>query len=424
MRKVLFFIFILAFNTTVFPAEVRNEDLIYDDGIETVLFHRIGDQLTKPVIRLGSTDRLKLSFDDMSNDSYLFKYTIIHCDYQWNTTDLQQFEYIDGFLEDEIEKFEFSFNAIPGYIHYETSFPNRNMSIKISGNYILKVYLNDPSDENVIFTRRFFVIEPLSNINVTIPFYPRVLEYTRHKQQIDMFINTPDIFTAEPMKRVFVNIQQNGRWDNAKIGLKPTGISTNRLAFNYQNGIVFDGGNEFRNFNMESYWYRSMYIREIINEEDGFSVILHTTASRSTRPYETIGDLNGWRVVKARQDQNTSIEGEYAWVHFYLKSHEIYDADVYILGQLNDWQLNEKSLMSFDSRSGVYHGKLYLKQGFYDYNYVVVPEGKTMGDITYFEGDHWETRNEYTVYVYYRERVPEYDRLVGYSNFKSRDVAR
>ncbi len=416
------FIFILSLPLP--GAEVQNEDLIYDENIQTVLFHRRGDQLTRPFIRLGSTDQLKLSFDDMSNETYLFKFTIIHCDYEWNATDLEQFEYIDGFLEDEIENFEFSFNAIPGYIHYEAFFPNHDINIKISGNYILKVYLNEPTDENVIFTRRFFVIEPLTNINVSIPFYPRVLEYTRHKQQIDLFIKTPDIFNAEPMQRINVNIQQNGRWDNAKFGLKPTGISTNMLDFNYQNGIVFDGGNEYRNFNMESYWYLSMYIREIINEADGYSVILHTTGSRATKPYETIADLNGWRVIKARRDQNTSIEGEYAWVHFWLKSPRIDDAEVYILGQLNDWQINEKSLMRYDSRSRQYHGRLYLKQGFYDYAYVLLPKGKTKGDITFFEGDHWETRNDYTVFVYYRERVPEYDRLVGYSNFKSRDVAR
>jgi hypothetical protein len=424
MAKTFIILFILVFSLPLISGEVKNEDLIYDENIQTVLFHRAGDQLTRPVIRLGSTDRLKLSFDDMSNDTYLFKFTIIHCDYEWNASDLQQFEYIDGFTEDDIMKFEFSFNAIPGYVHYETFFPNNNINIRLSGNYILKVYVNEPTDENVVFTRRFFVIEPLTNINVTIPFYPRVLEYTRHKQQLDLFIKTPDLFSAEPMQRINVNIQQNGRWDNAKFGLKPTGISTNMLSFNYQNGIVFDGGNEFRNFNIESYWYRSMYVREIISEADGYDVILHTMASRDGRPYETLADLNGWRVIKARQEQTTSVEGEYAWVHFSLKSPKVNNADVYILGQLNDWQLDEKSLMRYDNRSGGYYGKLYLKQGFYDYAYVVVPDGKTKGDITYFEGDHWEAGNEYTVFVYYRERVPEYDRLVGYSNFKSRDVSR
>jgi hypothetical protein len=86
--------------------------------------------------------------------------------------------------------------------------------------------------------------------------------------------------------------------------------------------------------------------------------------------------------------------------------------------------LDEKSLMGYDNSQGMYYGKLYLKQGFYDYAYVVVPDGKEKGDITYFEGDHWQTANNYSVMVYYRERVPEYDRLIGYMNFESRDVSR
>ena len=298
------------------------------------------------------------------------------------------------------------------------------MRIRLSGNYILKVYLNDPSDENVIFTRRFFVIEPLVRVDATIPYYPKVLEYTRHKQQVDLILNTPDLFTAEPMMRINLVIQQNGRWDNAKVGLKPTSISNNMLGYNYPNGIVFDGGNSFRHFNIESYWYKSMYIRDILNEADGYSVILHVSSSRAEKEFETVVDLNGRMVVKARKDQNTSIEGEYAWVHFLLKIPEIDNGKVYILGQLNDWQLNKKGLMHYDPQLRAYYGELYLKQGYYDYMYAVVPEGKSEASITLIEGDNWQTDNEYSFYVYYKEIVPGYDRLVGYLNVEANKIKR
>lgn len=419
---VAVFLFLLCFQSLA--QQIKNEDLTYDENILTVLLHRRGDQLSAPFLRLGSTDQLRLSFDDMSNETFLFKYTLIHCDNEWNTSYLEPFEYLDSFLEDQIEDYEFSFNAIPGYIHYDLIFPNPNIRIKLSGNYILKVYLNDDSDENVIFTRRFYVIEPHVRIDVSIPYYPKKLEYTRLKQQIDLNIFTTDLFNAEPMKRINVSIQQNGRWDNMKTGLKPTSITSNALSYDYPYGIVFDGANEFRNFNMESYWYKSMYIKQIISEADGYSVILHTGYSRETKQYETLGDINGRRVIKARKDQNTSIEGEYAWVHFWLKVPQFDDADVYILGELNEWHLNEKSLMRYDRQLRTYHGQIYLKQGFYDYMYVVLPKGKKEGDVTLIEGDHWETRNDYTIYVYYREIVPEYDRLVGYLNVDSREVGR
>jgi hypothetical protein len=66
---------------------------------------------------------------------------------------------------------------------------------------------------------------------------------------------------------------------------------------------------------------------------------------------------------------------------------------------------------------------MFLKQGYYDYQYAVLPNGETIASTTPIEGDHWETKNQYTVFVYYREKVPEYDRLVGYSRFNSFDVS-
>jgi len=406
----------------VFTQSVKNENLVYDENIHTVLLHRPGDQLSAPVIRLGTSDQLLLSFDDMSNETYFFKYTFIHCDHDWNETNLEQHEYIDGFTEDEITRYEFSFNAIPGYIHYQKLLPNAEMRPRLSGNYILKVYLNEPSDENVIFTRRFFVIEPQVNIELSIPYYPKDLQYTRLKQQVDLVLNTPDLFNAEPMTRINVVIQQNGRWDNAKFGLKPTSVSNNTLGYSYPNGIVFDGGNSFRNFNIESYWYKSMYVRDIVNEADGYGVYLHTAYSREGKEFETLVDLNGKMIVKARKDQSTSNEGEYAWVYFFLKAQKISGGDLYILGQLNDWQYNEKSLMVYDNKLRAYYGKLYVKQGYYDYLYSFLPDGKTKGDVTLIEDDHWETDNEYTVYVYYFEKVPAYDRLVGYLSVEANEI--
>jgi hypothetical protein len=422
MKSFFSFILLFCLAFTTFSQRVKNENLVYDENIHSVLFHRLGDQLDPPVITLGSTDQLKLSFDDMSNETYFFKYTFIHCDHEWNETNLEQHEYIDGFSEDEITKYEFSFNAIPGYIHYEVTLPNPNMRIRLSGNYILKVYLNDPSDKNVIFTRRFFVVEPEVSIEMSIPYYPKMLEYTRYKQQIDIALVTPDLFNAEPMTRINVVIQQNGRWDNAKVGLKPTSVSNNTLGYSYPNGIVFDGGNSFRSFNIESYWYKSMYVKDIFNEADGYAVILHTTFPRAKKEFETVADLNGRMVVIARKDQNPTTEGEYAWVHFFLKSPKIEGGDIYILGQLNDWQYDEKSKMQYDSQLRGYYGSLYVKQGYYDYLYSFLPDGKTQGDVTIIEGDHWETDNEYTVYVYYAEKVPAYDRLVGYRNTEAIEI--
>ena len=82
--------------------EVQNKDLVYDDNIKTVLLHPPSDQLLPPVLRLNSTDKLRLSFDDMSPESYQFKYTFVHCTENWETSDLDQMDYLNGFFEDDI----------------------------------------------------------------------------------------------------------------------------------------------------------------------------------------------------------------------------------------------------------------------------------------------------------------------------------
>jgi hypothetical protein len=170
MLKYLSFFFFSLFFSSIFSQTIKNEDAVYDKNIQTVLLHHISNQLNPPVVRLGSDDKLRLSFDDFSEETYLFKYTLIHCDANWQTSDMEQMEYLDGFYEGEIRDYEFSFNAIPGYIHYDLVFPNNEVRIRLSGNYILKVYVDTPDDENVVFTRRFFVVEQLVKVQATIPY--------------------------------------------------------------------------------------------------------------------------------------------------------------------------------------------------------------------------------------------------------------
>jgi hypothetical protein len=418
-RFLLFTTLLLVIIITVQSQTIKNKDLVYDKHIQTVLLYRLNDQLTDPVIELNTDDKLVLEFDDLSDESYNFRYTIIHCDRDWNQSDLNPIDYIEGFTEGDITKYDFSLNAIPSYIHYRLVFPNSDMKINFSGNYIIKVYMDNDDDENVILTRRFFVVEPQVTITTDIPYYPKKLEFTKHKQQIDLTIQTPNIFNMQADQRIRVFIQQNGRWDNLVKNLKPTTVFSNKLEYNYSDGIVFDGGNQFRYFDMKSFYYQAPNIAKIISDAEGYEVILHTDNSRASKEYETYTDIFGRKLIKARNDQETNIEGEYAWVDFSLRIPKFENADVYIIGALNDWQLNNNNRMQYDSRYRMYTLSMFLKQGYYNYMYGVVAHGETKADVTLIEGDHWETQNDYKVYVYYRNIVPEYDRLVGFYQFTS-----
>ena len=417
--KIMLVFYLMINGFVVRTQTVVNEDRVYDNNIQTVLFYQLGDQLTDPVIELNSKDKLMLEFDDFDTESYYFRYTVVHCDKDWNTSDLDKIDYIEGYQEGEITQYNFSLNAIPGYIHYSLVFPNSDMNIKYSGNYILKVYLDNDDDENVILTRRFFVYEPLATVAVEMPYYPNKLEYTKHKQQLNIVIGTPDIFNVQADQRIKLFIRQNGRWDNMLTNIAPTAVLSNKLEYNYPDGIVFDGGNQFRYFDMKSFYYQAPNIRKIISDKDGYEVILHTDYSRQNKEFDTYTDIFGMRLIKARNDQQTNIEGEYAWVDFSLKIPKFENADVYVIGGLNDWQLNGNNKMQYDDSYRMYTLSMLLKQGYYNYMYGVVDRGETKVDVTLIEGDHWETQNQYKFYVYYSNVVPQYDRLVGYYQVNS-----
>jgi len=134
----------------VFSQEISNTDKTYDENILTVLLHAKGNQMQAPVIELGSDEKLELSFDDLSNQYYLFHYTFIHCTSDWKTSDLDPIDYIDGYFEGDIKNYKFSFNTITPYIHYDLTFPTDEMRLKLSGNYILKVYIDDGSGQQAI----------------------------------------------------------------------------------------------------------------------------------------------------------------------------------------------------------------------------------------------------------------------------------
>lgn len=388
-------------------------DHVYDNNIVNVLLYANGNQLADPVIRLGTSDKLTLSFDDLENRQENYKYTLIHCTSDWQPSDLDPSDYLSGYFEGDINDYRFSFNTLTPYIHYSLVFPRAQIRPQLSGNYIIKVYLDDTGDTNVIFTRRFFVVEPMVSIAAKVPYYPKNLSNFKVRQQVDLVCSTPDIFSAEPEQRFKVTIRQNDRWDNAYYDLHPTSVTPDQLQFDFAEGITFNSGNEPRYFDMKDFWYQSEYIRKITQLKDRYDVVLHTGYPRTGHQYETYKDNHGKMFIAARRDQNPHTEGDYAEVYFSLKMPKLKNGDVYILGQLTDWQLNQKNKMTYDDQKQQYEGSLFLKQGYYEYWFAFLPAGSRSASVVPIEGSYWETRNVYTIYVYYHNRNLEYDRLVG-----------
>ncbi len=393
-------------------------DFVYQNNIKSVLFNRKNWELSPPIIEMNSLEKLVLRFDDMDADFKNYAYTIVHCNAMWKPSDLQQYEYIEGFYEDRIEDYSFSINTRVPYTHYHLEIPNPNMKPLISGNYILKIFVDgDPDD--VVLTQRFMVFERHLTANAEVK-QATNLKHRKTHQEIDFTINTSGYNVSNPYRDLRVVITQNGRWDNAIYDLQPRLVQGNELIYDYEDENLFRGVNEFRSFDIKSLRYRSLNVNSITTGRNGWLVELLNDQSRQFLQYTSREDINGQFLIKTEDYDNDFLESDYAYVDFFLAlSKPISEGNVYVMGDLTDWNFTDLNKMKYNYQRSGYELTLLLKQGFYDYMYGFLEDGKETADLTQFEGSHSFTENNYSIYIYHRKPGDFFDSLVGVTHINS-----
>jgi hypothetical protein len=396
-----------------FTAQLPNDNICYYPSIKTIRVFKEGFELSPPVIQLNSTERLEISFDDLDQDIKRYKFTILHCESDWNSSlDLPVSDYIDGYREEDINQYAYSYNTTVKYIHFTTAFPTANMKPKVSGNYILIVYEEDTS--RVAFTARFMVVESSPVVSEGRIVQSSKMADRLGRQQVDFEVKLNGFRVMDVGREIRVVVQQNGRWDNALWLSKPRFTRSDELDYRYDESNCFNGGNQFRTFDIKSLLYQTERILRITYDTAN-QVYLLPDQPRTFKQYVYEKDLNGKYYVKNEEyAENSSTEADYAWVHFFLPYPALLTTgDFFIMGDLTAWRLSAENLMKFSFERKGYELNLFLKQGYYNYMYVLKEKGKTAGDESFIEGTHWETENDYTIYVYFRETGTQYDRLIA-----------
>jgi hypothetical protein len=387
---------------------------IYSDDIKTVLFHKEGWELSDPIIELNGGTKLQFSFDELGNQPQTYNYTIIHCNAGWESSGLTDYEYIGGFPDAQIKDYYYSFNTTYDYVHYVLRLPNDEMSPKLSGNYILRVY-RDFDRENKVLDRRFYVVEDAIEINAVIK-RPGNVEFRNTGQEIDFKILHKGFRINDPYSDVQVVLMQNGRTDNVIAGLKPLFTGNNELDYSYDYENIFPGGNEFRYFDIKSLRYQAEYVASIRFEKPYYHVMLSPGEDKAFKPYYFINDLNGRYYVDVQEGRDKHIEADYVFVHFSLPVEApLAGEEVYVFGALTDWNLLEPNRMNYNFEKHAYELVLLLKQGYYNFMYAKAAKGSTQAEIGYFEGNHYETENDYSIFVYYSDITLRYQKLIGFN---------
>jgi hypothetical protein len=397
-------------------AQVENE-IPPPFNIKTVSFIQ-NDQNVIPIFSLGSG--FQLQFDDLYGNEANFYYEIIHCDYNWKPSEIPKNEYLQGFDNQRIQNYTNSFNTLQLYSHYTLSIPNQfTQQLRISGNYMLKI-LND--DKDVVFTRKFILYENL----VTVPMQvkrTRTVSNVEYKHNLDFSIKSNTITFQTPLKNVKVVLLQNGKFNSAIKNIAAQYTIGNDLIYRYDTETQYWAGNEFLYFENKDIRAANNNISRVGASTEIYNSYLYTNNARGNSPYSFSQDINGNFVVQNFNVSDSSIEADYAWVYFSLSAPSFNnDHEIYINGMFNNYSLTPEFKMDYNPKKGLYEKAILIKQGFTNFEYVVVDDKGAIDKKNAVDGNFYQTENDYSILVYYRENTGRYDRVVGKGNANSLNI--
>lgn len=397
------------------PVSLLAEDTL--EGIFNPRFKSLqtivaGNEMVPPVISLNTSDRIIISFDELSDDRSYLRYTLTHCNALWQPSGLVESEYLDGFNIGDVEVFSYSQATTLNYVHYSITLPNDQIRFTISGNYLLKVFYENDPDETIL-QARFSVTENLARISGEVT--PRTdIDYLGKHQQLNFAIDTKDADIRNIYTDLKVIVSQNRREDNMLLLSAPQRVSGSTAYYEHLRPLIFPAGNEYRRFEVTSTTYPGMNVETIAYEYPYYHIKLYDDFPRKNEPYYYDMTQRGRFKLMETEDG-----GDYVMVHFTLDSDPLPGYDIFIEGDLTNGRFRPESLMHYDFIDGKYRASMLLKEGSYNYQYLAVPSGSFKGETAPIEGDFHNTVNEYSVGVYYRAPGSRYDRLLGYSMFIS-----
>lgn len=398
---------------------LRYDDRTYLPTIATVLLSPDIPSMLPPIIQLGSSEKLFLSFDDLAGDYKTLSYTVVHCSATWEPSNCAVTDYIDGFTDQSISNYSFSRNTLQRYTHYEAQFPHEQFQLLLSGNYILKVF-QDNDQEKLVLTRRFMIYE--TKVNLTGDVHaPTIVADRNYKQEVDFTVSYTISEITNPFQEIYPVILQNGRWDNAVTGLQPQFLMNQELRYDYEDVNVFKGGKEYRWFDTRTLRLNTERVEKIDKDSGAYHVYLLPDERRTYKRYMNNADINGKFLVHTQDNADSETESEYCYVHFFLPwPMPEPGGNMYVLGSMTDWQCTSKNKMSYNKERRGYEATLYLKQGYYNYEYGFLKDKEKAADNYVAEGMNQETENDYWVLIYFRKVGARTDELIAVKRLNSR----
>lgn len=410
-NKLFLFTLFIFFNSVL----SFSQDIV----IKSLQVYKNNNQTQLPVIIFAKDfqDKLTIEFDVKSDDPPNLMAVFKFCDRNF-------YLYQNLFLANNGKDrgYNLNYSILPNTVeeanyHYKGVFPTKKdfVSFPFSGNWIF--YITETNDTSKVYASgKFYVVFPEVLLNSSIvtdklegtDLFPTDLKNTfnvttNFEIQNELYpgyisevriIENHKIYYPIIIDRVYNTLVRQYYWDaNRKFTFTARDIKP---------------GNEYRQLNfMDVNRFNS---KDVSAQYDGIEY------SRFFQQGDK--DINGGEILKKFNNKYA----DYLNVNFTFRSPEKNYGDIYLVGSFNNWLVSNNYKMNRDD--DLYSIKLNLKRGIYDYQYVAAV-GNNKGNISYdwqiFEGNSWDTTNEYHIFLYYNDpELGGYDRIIGYTLVKSK----
>lgn len=407
MKKVLFLVvtYMLCCN----QIWAQRQEILSND-IQTLQVVAEQRWMSLPILDLQQGERVNIDFDDLTHEYHRYTYIVEHCESDWTVSDgVFESDYLDGFYNGlTIDDYQESLNTAQLYTHYHLELPNDHLQLKMSGNY--RVTVMDENDDNQPVLRAYFmVVDRKMSVGMDM-FTDTDIDLNHSHQQLNVKVNYNSVPVTDYGRQVKMFVMQNNRWETMRVAPRPQMTSRDGVQWQHCRDLIFPATNEYRKFEFLDIHRNSMGVDRTDFDGKDYHVWLYTDVPRPNYVYDETP--HGAFYIRNTDNIENDTQSEYFVCHFTYKVDVPFDGDVFLDGQWTRESKDPQYRMEWDEVHRLYHCAVRMKMGYYSYQYVL---RKSDGTTEYLpsDGNYYETRNEYTCLLYYRQIGGRTDLLYG-----------
>ena len=382
--------------------------MVAADSIHSIQLSKIGSPGSAPILELNADEQLRLRFDILGFGSRQLQVSFSHHNPDWTRSSLPPEFFMEGFFTHYLDAGKLSRNQRLHYRQYTFDFPNEQVSLLRSGNYMLKV--EDAQNGHLLFTLPFFVFENLGAIRSSVETKQVPRQHLRIGHRPVSYYQLPEAAEQPQFDLEFYYVQ-NQFWGRALNADEVDFADEKEVRFTMRTEKAFTGDYEFLNLPLNTL-------------SSSNPRIFDADPARVPVRVQLYDDAQGFAAAGTNQAEtgryglpDADLSASYADVFFLLDPAQSYpeDTEIYLVGDFNNWSVRAGNRLHYDADTGRWKTNQVIKQGTYTYKYVLL-QNNTINDLE-FDNQFSGGRQEYHAFVYMRDSQQFYYRLLQVNHF-------